>query len=312
MDQLQDLGSVIPEILGPTYAIYGDLLRQPEVAAAIYKTKREEYSYGPDPRQKLDLYSPSQNNSTSRSRVLIFVYGGGFFSGEKRLSDTLGDEAYANIGHFFVEQFGFETVVMDYRLTGHGATYPSGAEDVDLCLRWVAERFGQQSDTFILANSAGAAHVTSWMFGDKWADGRSGFFDGLRGPKLQAVGLLGCSFRLDPDGDMKPLLKAYYGTPENTRLSEPTSLMLQAAKIVSRSEVAKWPRIMTIVSELDPKEHIIDTGREFATLWEAKGGRGAFVEIMGHNHISPVLSLGTGIAAEEAWGRDFGNWLIEG
>ena len=100
------------------------------------------------------------------------------------------------------------------------------------------------------------------------------------------------------------MLKAYYGTPEDTKSSEPTSLMLRAG------ETASWPRVMTLVSELDPDE-IIESGREFARLWEETGEKGDFLEIKGHNHISPPLALGTGIEKEEEWALTFGRWLLK-
>jgi hypothetical protein len=347
MDKLPLLGREIPSTVSPTYQIYDPLLSA--AATAIHRTQRHEFSYGPHPRHKLDLYSPSPQAGAAeaaaspsgqhpRRRVLVFVYGGGFVSGDKRLAGVgsgphmQGDVAYANIGHFFAEKFRLETVVMDYRLLGHGAAYASGAEDVDLCLRWVAALFGSPArirtrtraraptpaaplpaEVYILGNSAGAVHVASWLFGDKWARSRRPGSDS-DATRLEAVGLLGCPFRLDPDGGcMGRTVTAYYGTAGDARLSEPTSLMLRAMAIsgLSGEAAVKWPRVMTMVSEFDP-EHIVEAGREFARLWSERGGKGEFVEIQGHNHISPALSLGTGVAAEEDWGVRFGRWLTEG
>ncbi|KIW72959.1 hypothetical protein PV04_01116 [Phialophora macrospora] len=337
MDKLPPLGREVPSTVSPTYEIYGPLLSA--AATAIHHTQRHEFSYGPHPRHKLDLYSPSAEAGADpaaqpRRRVLVFVYGGGFVSGDKRLAGVgtgphvQGDVAYANIGHFFAEKFRLETVVMDYRLLGHGAAYASGAEDVDLCLRWVAARYGSPArartrtraptpapspaEVYVLGNSAGAVHVASWLFGDKWARSRRPESDSDT-TRLEAVGLLGCPFRLDPEGSMGQPVTAYYGTAGDARLSEPTSLMLRAMAIsgLSGTGIVKWPRVMTMVSEFDP-ENIVEAGREFARLWSERGGRGGFIEIPGHNHISPALSLGTGIAAEEEWGVRFGRWLTEG
>ena len=152
--------------------------------------------------------------------------------------------------------------------------------------------------------------MTTWLFDSKFSNNRNQLIKGKNGCKLQAIVLLGAPFRLDPEGGMKPMLKAYYGNPVRTREAEPTALMSRALQSLDVGEVASWPRIMTAVSELDPFEHIIQPGREFAELWQEEGGRGTYLEIKRHNHISPVLSLGTGITTEEAWGYDVGNWLV--
>jgi hypothetical protein len=264
MDKLPPLGRVIPETIGPTYKIYGDILQQPRNAEAIQQTKREEFSYGDHPRQKLDLYSTPASTSSPR-KVLIFLYGGGFVTGDKRLEGIPDDLAYANLGSFFSsEKYGFDTVIMDYRLLSHGAKYPSGAEDLDLCLQWVIKHFGNDVDISFLGNSAGAAHTCFWLFGEKWADSRRMFHDKAKGPTTSKVGLLGCPFRLDPEGGMKSMLQAYFGEPETTKMSEPTSLMLKAVEGLSQKEVDAWPDIRVMLSEYDPEPII--KGASFYSL----------------------------------------------
>jgi acetyl esterase/lipase len=61
------------------------------------------------------------------------------------------------VGTFFAQQ-GFVHIVMDYRLLEHGATYPSGPEDVSLALQWLAGGNVKQADlnnVFLLGESAG-------------------------------------------------------------------------------------------------------------------------------------------------------------
>ena len=42
-----------------------------------------------------------------------------------------------------------------------------------------------------------------------------------------------------------------------------------------------------------------------------RGGKGKFIKLKGHNHISPPLSLGTGVKEEEAWGFELAEWVSE-
>jgi hypothetical protein len=64
------------------------------------------------------------------------------------------------------------------------------------------------------------------------------------------------------------------------------------------------------VSELDP-EDIVEMGKDFAKLWQDNGGEGSLMELKGHNHLSPPLSLGSGVDREEVWGFEVGTWMLE-
>lgn len=47
-------------------------------------------SYGPDERNKLDIFFPSAPTKTKPGRaVLLYVHGGGFFSGDKDWSSKV-------------------------------------------------------------------------------------------------------------------------------------------------------------------------------------------------------------------------------
>lgn len=314
MDKLPELGRIIPNTVEPTYEIYGDLLGKDNNASAIHSTYRLEFQYGAHDRQKLDLYTPSQSLSHEKNPVLMFLYGGGFISGDKRLKTIPDDVAYTNIGHFFADKLGFDTILIDYRLIGHGAKYPSGPEDVDLALQWVESRFADRDTIYLLGNSAGGVHVASWLFGRSFVKHRDqliGVKSSGSSLKIQAVGFLGTPFRLDPEGAMKPLLSAHYGEPDFIRAEEPQQLMLNTTERLSHEELERWPRLSVLVCELDPENDIRAAGRHFADLWQSRGGKGNFVDISGHNHISPVLSLGTALEKEEAWGYEFGRWLMQ-
>lgn len=322
MDIIGPIGRDIMASFGPTFQAYGDMLLQPENVSKIQAAKRETFSYGSPERQKLelDLYTPSDlapKPASNKSRpILIFAYGGAFISGGKILEAVPDDLVYKNLGYFFAEELGFDTVVMDYRLLGHGAKFPSGGEDVDGVMDWVESRFSsglnsvvKPRNVFIMGNSAGAVHVSTWLFCKQFSAKRETFVSGEHGVKLTGVVFLGCPFRLDFNGGMKDMLQVYFGGEKETKDSEPTALMERATQ--SKSGVGKaWPQLLVTVSELDP-EDISEAGKEFAKSWHEKGGMGTFMEFMGHNHLSPPLSLGTGVEREEAWGFEVGRWMLE-
>lgn len=99
MDQLPAFGSAIATSLVPTFKTYAPLHEKNR--ANIESTPRDEFKYGSDPRQKLDLYTPKQVSDDTP--VMVFVYGGGLSRGDRRLPSppTAEGLVYANIGHYY-------------------------------------------------------------------------------------------------------------------------------------------------------------------------------------------------------------------
>jgi acetyl esterase/lipase len=79
----------------------------------------------------LDIYYPPSTNE--QTLILLFLYGGGFFQGDKR-NKHHPNLTYANLAAFSGSK-GYISVIADYRLSrGPGnangnAKYPSGGED---------------------------------------------------------------------------------------------------------------------------------------------------------------------------------------
>lgn len=106
-----------------------------------------DVAYGPDPKQRLDLYLPSTR--PSGAPVFLFIHGGGFREGDR-----------AQYGYVAapLARRGVITAVMSYRLVPH--VYPSQVADVELALAWlhaqVARRGGDPNRLFVGGHSAGA------------------------------------------------------------------------------------------------------------------------------------------------------------
>lgn len=180
---MEKLGD-IPRKIGPsvplTMAVYEPLLKAN--ADAIRSTRRETFTYGNHERQTLDVYYPAKTQKrrpsiySSNAPVLVFVHGGGLVAGSKTLplADGL---VYANLGHFFAEKLGYTTVIPDYRLMSHGARHPSGGEDIALVINWIRETLAKQEgfnniDLFIMGNSAGGIHLSTYLFTPDFASSR--------------------------------------------------------------------------------------------------------------------------------------------
>ena len=152
--------TAIQDIVLPTIQTYS-ALQIPH--AEKYLSGVTEHTYGPFPRQKLDVYLPTDTSSDSPAKLpcVVYLYGGGLINGAKRMPPAKG-AIYGNVGHFFAQR-GFVAVVVDYRLYNGssieegGARFPSGGEDIALALQWVTTKLSQvdASKIFLVGNSAG-------------------------------------------------------------------------------------------------------------------------------------------------------------
>ena len=104
--------------------------------------------YGPDPRQRLDIYAPIR--TSGRLPVVIFFYGGGWNSGNR------GGYAFAARA---IASRGFVVVVPDYRLVP-AVRFPAFIDDAAAAIRWtvdhVAAHGGDPARVAVAGHSAGA------------------------------------------------------------------------------------------------------------------------------------------------------------
>lgn len=105
-------------------------------------------AYGPDPRQKLDVYAPE--HAPGPLPVIVFVYGGGWNSGDR------GGYAFAARA---LAARGFVVVVPDYRLVP-AVRFPAFVDDAAAAIRWtvdhVAASGGDPTRIAVAGHSAGA------------------------------------------------------------------------------------------------------------------------------------------------------------
>lgn len=120
----------------------------------------EGIAYGPDPRQRLDVYAP---RNAAGAPVLLFFYGGSWSSG-RRQDYAFAARAYA--------ARGFVTVIPDYRLVPQ-VQYPAFVEDGAAALAWTATnigRFGGDPAAIAVAgHSAGAWIAMMLALDGRWA-----------------------------------------------------------------------------------------------------------------------------------------------
>jgi acetyl esterase/lipase len=122
--------------------------------------KTSDLAYGPDPRNKLDVYAPK--NAKGPAPVVIFLYGGNWNSGER------GD--YRFIGEALASR-GMVAVVADYRLYPQ-VRYPGFLEDAAQAVAWtatkVAQYGGDPQHLYLMGHSAGAYNSAMIALDRRW------------------------------------------------------------------------------------------------------------------------------------------------
>ncbi|VUC37184.1 unnamed protein product [Clonostachys rosea] len=304
-----DGSTSIAETVGPTFKLYRKLLQRNE--DAIKSTLRKTFAFGPNPRHLLDLYYPSANQTGADCPVLIFIYGGGLWQGDRLSPDGL---LYANLGHFFAEKCGYVVAIPDYRLVPE-AKFPSGGEDIALVVQWLMDnpdKFGagdgeKARSLFMMGSSAGSIHLSTFLLQQCFASIMNQIVGSGNSCRLRLRAVILCSmpahFRHSNPARAQ-VLTSYFADDidRNCPLGQ-----LEICKRENHiSEVMPGIKVLLLTGSLDPEDEILGPVRDFATCWRSDGARSAAmleVQVMdGHNHISPNLSLGTCDLAEETWG----------
>ena len=113
-----------------------------------------DLAYGPNPRQKLDVYLPKK--LTPNSRVVVFFYGGSWRGGSKT--------DYRFVAQALTSR-GFIVVLPDYRVYPQ-VIFPAFVADGALAVRWVRDNIasygGNPNQIYLMGHSAGA-HIAALL-----------------------------------------------------------------------------------------------------------------------------------------------------
>ena len=146
------------ETIESARALYGPL--QPALGPQILV--KADLAYGPDKRQKLDVFAPAQKPAQSVP-VVVFFHGGAYIRGDKT---TPGTPFYQNIAAFWVRN-GMVGVNATYRLAPQHQ-WPTAAQDVATAATWVRANIpaygGDTNRIVLMGHSAGASHVATYIF----------------------------------------------------------------------------------------------------------------------------------------------------
>lgn len=131
------------------------------VATDTYQ-RSEGLSYGPHPRQRVDVYQPK--TPAGNPVMVVFFYGGSWSSGDR--------EDYRFVGEALASQ-GVVAVVADYRLSPE-FRYPVFVQDSASAMRWAFDHAGDygvsQARIFVMGHSAGAYNAAMLALDKRWLE----------------------------------------------------------------------------------------------------------------------------------------------
>ena len=193
---------MLPALLTACSAV--DLLNA-TVATDTYQ-RTEGLAYGPDPRQKVDVYQPAR--AVANPPMVVFFYGGSW---------SFGDRAdYRFVGEALASQ-GIVAVIADYRLSPQ-VRYPVFVQDSASAMRWAfdhAAEYGvSASRIFVMGHSAGAYNAAMLALDKRWLEAVN-----LSPPQLAGwIGLAG-PYDFLPIGD--PKTQVAFSWPDTPADSQP-------------------------------------------------------------------------------------------
>jgi acetyl esterase/lipase len=271
----------MPEAVAAKVRAIGPVI-DPQATAAIYAPmhEREPYAgvdvardikYGPDERQALDVFVPT--DASGVRPVFVFIHGGGYVGGHKREGDNF---FYDNI-MLWAARNGMVGVNATYRLAP-AHPWPAGAEDVGSAVQWTIENIarhgGDPKRIYLAGHSAGATHVASYAVMPQ--------FHGPAGAGL--AGLIVISGNYDLSQVPADERYASYFGPDQTKYAERSPFTGLLATDVPL--MAAW-------GELEPPFLYQQSENLIAAL--RKGGRSVqAMELPGHGHISITYSINSG------------------
>jgi acetyl esterase/lipase len=152
--------------------------------------------YGPNPRERLDVYVPKQQTVKA---VVIFWFGGSWQNGRK--------EQYRFVGAALAQR-GILTVIPDYRLYPE-VRFPELMEDGAKAVAWVHEHardYSADPERLVLMGHSAGGHMAALLALDPQYLQKAGV------PYKSIVGLVGLSgpYALDPNTDV---LRTIFGAP---------------------------------------------------------------------------------------------------
>jgi triacylglycerol lipase len=276
--ELRDLGTTIDPLT--IAALYHPLHGiTPNAGVTVIRNQ----SYGPDPRNVLDVFSPREPR---RSRdVLIFLPGG---LGDKIETFPNGEVFYDNVMWWAARQ-GMVGVNVQRR----GAMRDDrNGEDVGMALRWIHEHIasygGNRNRLFVWGYSSGAMSLADYLARPQFQRNQGVLVRGavlMSGPynlaPIEVPDGGGLRLRLGKDGTVQGMPPMPPATPEEMRRDS----------VLPGLRAAKLP-LLLLAAERDPPL-LLNSAVLLNDELRKAGRKPGFRILKQHNHSSEIFSVNT-------------------
>jgi len=248
-----------------TAALYAPQPRVYEQEAELSVTK--DLAYGPHERQRVDIYTRARRPAEPVPAIIVF-HGGGLIGGSRG--------ATTNVAEYFAS-LGYVGVNGGYRLAPD-AKWPEGARDVAAAVGYlrdhVAEHGGDPERIYVAGISTGALHAATYVFRPELLPAGAARAAGA----ILVSGPYTFDFETPGRGEL-----AYFGE-DRARWPE-----MVVTGNVTRADI---PVLMT-TAEWDNARYVKAYAELFHELVTKHGVAPRYLQSLGHNHSSQLLSVGT-------------------
>jgi acetyl esterase/lipase len=247
-----------------TAALYAP---QPRVYEPAEIAVTKDLAYGPHERQRLDIYTRARRPAEPVPAIVVF-HGGGLIGGSRG--------ATTNVAEYFAS-LGYVGVNGGYRLAPE-AKWPDGARDVAAAVGYlrdhVAEHGGDPNRIYVAGISTGALHAATYVFRPELLPPDAARAAGA----ILVSGPYTFDFATAGRGEL-----AYFGE-DRARWPE-----MVVTGNVTRADI---PVLMT-TAEWDNDRYTKAYAELFHELVVKHGVTPRYLQSLGHNHSSQLLSVGT-------------------
>ena len=234
-----------------------------------------DLAFGEHPKQKLDLYFPSED--PVRAPVFLFIHGGGFREGDRA--------HYGFVAKSFSRR-GYITAVTSYRMTSKGFYYPSQPEDIQEALAWlyrnIADHGGDPDRIYVGGHSAGGILTAEVCVRGGWLKEK-----GLAKDMIKGCAPISTSMVVgDPEAALGGGIYSVRKSEGNAYVSDPERR--QEADPLQNIDMAPPTALFAAGTE----EAILhDSAREFVKRLKEMGSKAEVLILEDHDHADTVLVL---------------------
>jgi len=224
--------------------------------------------YGPEERQRLNVHVPKQGFEKKTAGVVMFVHGGGFLLGNR--------ESRRHIPDYFAAR-GYVGVNLTHRLAP-AYQWPAGGLDIGAAVAWahtnIATYGGDPGRIYLMGESAGAFHVATYVFRPNLLPPDT--------PGVAGAVMVSGPFLVD-SANASEGETAYFGD-DRSRWDE-----VAFPGNITRTDIP----VLFTVAEFDPPHFDKSIALMIHELTLKHDVMLRFRQLMGHNHISGSMSIGT-------------------